>query len=416
MTKREFLEHTARDPMTVLIKKFMSGEALMKDMRKMMSKSEAFDDLAYFRYVMEEGYSGYTYYEKSQWDRAFAEMHEKLAACGDEIATTDMLEIIHDALHFICDGHLSFIIGEKNFRFFKKEAVYTADIMLREYAGGYICTDSGKKVTFDDGITLFPTLPDENGPLFLVGKRSREAVENITVKLDGEDTELPVHRIRSEPGKRSNEQLISERYYDDIAVISHKTCVGDPDKYLESFRRAGERCRTCNHVIFDLVNNGGGNSVFPETFFKALYGWKYDKSVVKVNRSSLITAKMKGEIEEGVPVHFEEGEKDAATEQESIFKGRLHVVINDGIASSGELAIVMASAYDNVTFYGSNSAGIGKYGDLFIYDLPRSGAILMVPHKIFDNGIEETVGYNPDIWLDTEDPVGAVLEYVKNHK
>ena len=68
---------------------------------------------------------------------------------------------------------------------------------------------------------------------------------------------------------------------------------------------------------------------------------------------------------------------------------------------------------NNAVFYGCNSLGIGKFGDLCIYYLPNSKITLWCPQKVFDNSIEETVGYEPDIWVDNNDVVSEVIKHIR---
>ena len=82
------------------------------------------------------------------------------------------------------------------------------------------------------------------------------------------------------------------------------------------------------------------------------------------------------------------------------------------VASSTELALRWAASYPRVTFYGCNSLGIGHFGDLCIYYLPNSQIVLWCPQKVFDAGIQETVGFEPDFWIDSHDVVSAVLNYI----
>jgi len=421
MNQRDFLVHHAADPMTVLHQKMSDHEDITKPIPEKISREDALIDLACFRNIMEEGYSGYTYYEKKQFDDAFSAMEKRITSGSDEIAPLDLLNIIAEELSFISDGHLSLNAGNVKIRFFKKEMAYVSDARLREENGKYICTKCGKTIEFDESVTLFPTLPDENGPLYMIGVRSKEEVASIKVKADGEEIELPLHMIASEPiPEKKPTAMLIEKYYDDVAVITCTTFVGNTDKYLESFYRAGLRCRTCNHVIFNLVNNGGGNSVFPQRFFDGLYGWVgFSSKGGRIYDSSLLRAKRFGNIEEGVERTYSEWHNVKNEDEptpENMYNGSLHVVINQKVASSAELAVCMASNVEGVKYYGCNSAGVGKYGDVLTWFLPKSCTIIRAPYKIFDNGIEETIGYTPDLWVDSTDPVGAVIEYVRGLK
>lgn len=127
--------------------------------------------------------------------------------------------------------------------------------------------------------------------------------------------------------------------------------------------------------------------------------------------STLVNAKLTGEICR-IERHFTDDtppEKDF----DDLFGGTLHMIINDGIASSGEWAVSTIKRVPRAVLYGCNTAGVCTFGDITFYRLPNSNVLLGCPHKIFDIGAKETLGFEPDIWIDGEDPVSAVLEHIK---
>jgi len=417
MNKREMLEHTAKDNQKYLVEKRFAGEKIERIIPEKLSREDAFADFAYLRYIMEEGYSGYTYYEKSLWDNAFAAIEKELNS-RDEITPEEMFAVFHDHLSFICDGHLSFSVKDKFFRFFENEVAYVADMKLRKQEdGSFSCLETGERVLPCGDTITFETLPDENGPLYLLGVLSKKKIETVRALVAGEITDVPVHVIATEPRPetRGKGEPV-ENYYDDVAVITCKSFGGNPAVLLDHYYRAGLRCRTCKHVVLDMVNNGGGNSLFPQKFFEGLYGWSYHTSKVDVLHSSILTAKHDGTIDENVERRFVRRERPDMTRTENAFDGKLHVVINSGVASSAELAVCMSWQYPNTTYYGTCSAGIGKYGDVLTWIFPKSNASMGAPYKIFDNGINETIGYRPNIWVDSTDPIGDIKAYIERTK
>ena len=98
------------------------------------------------------------------------------------------------------------------------------------------------------------------------------------------------------------------------------------------------------------------------------------------------------------------------------FKGTLHVIINNYVASSGESAVLMAKELKKTKVYGCNTLGIGQFGDLLVYYLPYSQMTIWCPHKVFQSCILETVGYEPDYWIDSIEPLECVLKFIKHKK
>lgn len=96
-----------------------------------------------------------------------------------------------------------------------------------------------------------------------------------------------------------------------------------------------------------------------------------------------------------------------------MFNVTLHVIVNDRVASSGESAVFMALSLPRVVLYGCNTLGIGRFGDLCVYTLPNSHITLWCPQKAFEQALEEGMGYEPDIWIDSHDVAAVVKGYIQ---
>ncbi|MEG0963283.1 MAG: S41 family peptidase [Lachnospiraceae bacterium] len=409
MEHTDFLIYSAKEPMEIVRRKFNQGENLYKESPNSVTFEEAFKDISYVQYVMEQAYSGYTYFEKALFDGAFAAMEQDLRSHAKDIHVTDMIDIISNRLSFINDGHLSLTTKEYAKGFYKKTQTYIADIQLDEIDGKYIDVSQGKRVYLGCDLSLFPTISLGDNRTFLVGKRSKELIEQIELKVEVETEKFPVHKIKSK--EIGAEVLIQEEYDEEIAYITCSSFVGDSRDDYKKIRKIGERCRKYKNVIWDLSNNLGGNSEFPKQFLLGLNGSCIDTSNILELRSSLVHAKEYGELKE-VPYHFEHcAIKETA--KHDLFAGTLHVIINDRVASSAENAITMAASMKNVIFYGCNSMGIGRFGDLCAYYLPNSKMILWCPQKVFESSSEETMGYEPDIWVDSSDVISIVKRKIQ---
>ena len=102
---------------------------------------------------------------------------------------------------------------------------------------------------------------------------------------------------------------------------------------------------------------------------------------------------------------------------QATYNGKLFVLQNKGVASSGEAAVKFAQSVKNICFVGSATSGCGQFGENRGYRLPNSGVTFHMGYKVFNmDGFEEGKGIAPDYWLDTTDPVGAVVEYIKTLK
>lgn len=408
MQNIDYLAYSANEPMVILRRKYNDGESLYKPTPAEITIDEALADVAYLRYIFENAYSGYTYHSKDTFDDAFISMEQEIKGSTEMIAVNSFIDLIASKLSFICDGHLSLTTETYGKGFYKKLQTYVSDIQIIRENDIYRCVETGEEVELGDDISLFPTISNNEQETFLIGIRSKNPIGEISVLVGSSKKTLPVHKIASKI--TNNETLIEEEYTDGIAIITCSSFVGNTDDHADIFFEIGKKCRSYNHVIWDLSNNLGGNSALPEHFLKGLNGGCIDSSKILELQSTLVSAKESGEIS-NIPYHFTC--KNGIPEQyDNLYKGKLHVIINDRVASSAESAIVMAKSLPNVLFYGCNSLGIGRFGDLCIYYLPYSQITVWCPQKVFDSMIEETVGYSPDIWIDSNNATQLVLRHI----
>lgn len=260
-------------------------------------------------------------------------------------------------------------------------------------------------MTLGQGLRLFPTWDGH----FLVGQRSKAALTEVDLTIGDRKERLPVHKIQSRP---SGDEVVMRAEYDgEIAYVVSSTFVGDDPEALAQCYEIGRRCREYPHVIWDLSNNLGGNSEFARQFLQGLSGVRPSMGRVLSLNSTLVHAKEWGEIQEQ-PYGFAQ-EPQEPGEGACLFHGTLHVIVNDRVASSGESAVFMALSLPQVVLYGCSTLGIGRFGDLCVYTLPNSHITLWCPQKSFEQAPEEGVGYEPDVWIDSQDVAATVKRYIK---
>lgn len=409
MHNSEYLKYSAAEPMTVLRRKFNNGESLIKDVPIELSIDKARDDVLYVQYVFENAYSGYSYYDETFFRTAFVSVLEELNSFN-KITPNELIDLMCKHLSFISDGHLSLSTQDYGKAFYKKVQTYVSDLTLTETDGCYFDLHTGKPVSFDSTLRIFPTVSMSASDTYLLGIRSREQIEEISVRIGNMEEILPVHKIKSHP--TAEEHLVEESYLGDTAIITCSSFVGDSEAQMNKLYEIGKKCRDYKHVVWDLSNNLGGNSKLPKQFLLGLTGGFRDTLKFLELRSTLVHAKEYGTIQD-IPYHFEQI-CDEQTEFGGLFNGELHVIINDMVASSTEMAVAWAASLPHVTFYGCNSLGIGCFGDLCIYYLPNSQITLWCPQKVFDTNIVETVGFEPNFWIDSNDVVTLVQNKINS--
>lgn len=393
MNKENFLEHSAKENMINLRNAFNQNENIEKSTPDILTKEEAKSDIEYLKFVLEQGYSGYTFFPKDKFDVAFINIASKI---NDDMPLIRFMDIIKEELAFITDGHLALTANQHSIGFYRHQDTYVAEMKV-----------TNEVVEAIGKTELLPSLND--GELcYLIASKSYEEINAICVNIDGVLKELPVHKIKS--STLCDNKLIEFKEIQGIAYVRCSTFIGDDECDFKEFYEVGKKCSSYKNVIWDLSNNLGGNSKFAERFINGLNEICISDEKVYQVQSSLVHAKETGEIKD--VAYSLEIFKEPFPIKTGTYKGHLHIIINDRVASSGESALTMCDCIETKTVYGCNSLGIGTFGDLLIYYLPYSNITVWCPHKVFDNKIVETKGYNPDIWLDANAPLQEIIKII----
>ena len=365
--------------MTILRKRFHSGECLDKPSPQSLSARDALEDVLYAQYVLENAHSGYAYHDKALFDHTFRQI---LASVRSVTAITprQLIDLICGQLAFICDGHLALTTADYGKGFYQKLQTYAAQLRVVQSGGAYYAADSGEQVCFDETARAFPTIGTETDgrDVRLLGVRSKTPVEAFPVRIGEHASLLPLHKIMGEKPARESLNMLYE---------TGKKVQELSARRVESFKQFGRKLRVSYALFVRPVR-------------------QVPRSKTLALQSTLVYTKETGE-QKAVPYRFSQVPEPPAYQKKcEPFHGAPHVILNDGAASSAELA----AAYPRVTFYGCNSLGIGRFGDLCIYYLPHSQIAQWCPQKVFDAGIQETIGFEPDFWIDSGDVVSVVLD------
>lgn len=393
MSKEFFLEHSAKENMVNLRSAFNQNKDIEKSTPNMLTKEEARFDLEYLKFVLEQGYSGYTFFPKDKFDRGFMNITSQI---NSDIPFIRFMDIIKKELAFITDGHLALTANQHSVGFYRHQDTYVTDIKV-----------TNELIELIGKTELLPSL-NKGERCCLVAQKSYDEINTVCVNIEGVFKKLPVHKIQS--STLCDNKLVEFKEIGEIAYVRCSTFIGDDEHHLEEIYELGKRCSNYKNVIWDLSNNLGGNSKFAEMFIKGLNKICISDEKVYQVQSSLVHAKETGEIK-NISYSLEIFQQPS-TMKTGAYKGHLHIIINDRVASSGESALTMCDCIETKTVYGCNSLGIGTFGDLLVYYLPYSNITVWCPHKVFDNKIEETKGYSPDIWLDTNNPLQEIIKTI----
>lgn len=382
-----------------------------------VTREKATEDIDCFFDLLRFCYAGYEYYA----DKVdFAGLKELiLRSLPERMTAMDVKNAFYLPLkQYINDTHFYFLTGDAS-SFKRAYGAYFTGITVTETAAGYMVLEDETGI-FSSGYIftsenikeyLFETLPAPDGTRrYLVGTLSPEKIESILLY----GVSCTVHRCRTDAAETGEEQML-ETERDGIPVVYHTNYRVDEnaENPFEPFRKSGEKYRDSDVLVWSVLNNYGGSSSYPANFVRGLN----DHAVWEVNGSVLKNPLLDEEVQEPVKTYqtFLGGEKIDHTQ--ATYSGRLFVLQNKGVASSGESAVKFAQSVKNVCFVGSATAGCGQFGENRGYRLPNSGVTFHMGYKVFNmDGFEEGKGIAPDYWLDTTDPVGAVVEYINTLK
>jgi len=181
-----------------------------------------------------------------------------------------------------------------------------------------------------------------------------------------------------------------------------------------------DRLRDFPSVVLDLRRNGGGGDgpamEWCARFSKQFYQWISGSNLTRGERDRL---RRWSSWVGSVSTTF--GKQFAAPLPQIPYSGRLLVIIDRGIASSGETFTMLSSQVKGAVVLGENTAGCVAYGNCVHHDpLPVSKIHLTFGHTKFVVDVvrhnPEGMGYFPDYWLDVADPVSFITRLVKVQK
>lgn len=100
MSNLEYLEYSAKDQGCCSRKKFNNGEDIYKTAPTTLMAQDASADVMYLKYVFENAYSGFSYYDKSLFDTAFVSIVKSLKD-SVQITPNQLIDVICSNLSFI---------------------------------------------------------------------------------------------------------------------------------------------------------------------------------------------------------------------------------------------------------------------------------------------------------------------------
>lgn len=413
-----------------------------------LSRSEVLADIDMYEYLITTAYSGYEYWMTKgvNFDLHIEGMRQ-FANENSRISSLEFEKELSKILLEIDDGHICFVGHGFNMAYHHK-AVFFCDVVVEKSSDNqYVVIGSmNDKVRVGDRFTqtqpkqfLFRTLSSTDKQQYLIGVFTNDAISSKTLSFNDENRELRFHKNRLMFASFSDPTQFYVDRVEGIPLIRVTSFADALYPQMKEFMQAGNELKHEPKILVNLFNNGGGSSVFPQTFISNLNGpvqwethWaeltspaiteyyaKMDRSQDSDRSPSLIRLidRYSKEFDRfrRDPIKHWGFSRTYKLEVPGEYDGQLILLTNRRVLSAGENMVGASRSLRNQIIIGENTGGSAQFSSTCGYYLPHSRIVLNLPRQlIFVPGLEECVGYLPDYWLDTKEPVEEVLKWVRD--
>ena len=388
-----------------------------------LSRKDALEDIETFKYLMDNVYSGRDYWSMHGVDftECYAKIEDKLQLV-DYIPATELARSIHEVFKGkIIDNHLGIraALGGEYLGFYGNKYAYFSGVTVEKRGGRYLVVASenlsvkaGDTIECDDN-RLYPTLSPLGKEYFYVGTRSWTPIDKITVGVNGEAVELPLHKSRAGEFVTLGNEYFKLTECDGYPVVYSGTFASDQAIPRNCGAELGKSLRQEKNLLWVLAGNGGGSSEYPQHFIQELNGYANNATHMAWLKTHLTDFST---VDHDKPYTEWAINLDPPVDySKSQFDGNLYTIINSKTGSSAENAIGYSKCVKNNILIGENSCGMGLFGEKQDFLLKNSLIILGIPCKIFLSESKEGEGYTPDYWVDSADLVGAVTKWLHQY-
>lgn len=476
--KCQLIESNKQDSIPIVLKPYISAMTLKCDYKELpdyiiskppmyITKSQALEDIEMIQYLFDNSYCGRDYWESNgiKFERLSSELKNYVDTfSADLIDTKGFEDVLYNFLSPINDGHTS-IIGFNNRTLIKWLKPYFAEVIIEKQDNKYIVIKSNQ-LNVDCGFEyidsqefLFRTISKRNSEQYLIGQLSTEKIDTLNVKFNSETVSLNLHSSRIEDVEVDHKdklvQIDTVKY---IPVLQSSSFIWSKEKEKDFvlFVEYGKNLKNEPVFVWNLIYNWGGSEYFPYTFvnnfnstskpnayvlalhspssnqcywrnknswlemwdevsMKALNDDTFPIDSVPFNRQNKIK-KIRDEkktVKESPNKYWEIITRPE--KKQGVYKGTAIILMSNHTASAGNNAVAISKTIPNNILVGSNSSSSYAIGNVKNYCLKNSLIRLGLPGTLTihpDNKLEK--GFLPDYWLDSEQPVKEVIDWINN--
>lgn len=430
-----------------------------KNARRAVTPDEALEDAAFLFDFLRCGYAGY---QHLGGDEAFlpvrAQVEADIRACEGDLAPEDFEALLTARLRPVLrDCHFS--LGDTNFSSFVSETVYYSndELFFQKEGEDYVTELDGRawRLASANGgapeAMLRPTLDPDGRLCYALGMNTGEA-ETLEKELH-----VPL-TLASGGEERTMDAALSLNYRsymgwpaynryerDGLTVLENRSMYPESDAEKEELSRFTQDALSLSRedvLILDLRGNSGGSDDYPSNWVRnftrlSYQPWNHVFSSTLDTRTSTLL-RLLGLVE-GYDLRDEEALRDCLrtgfgsllrlemgalegwtpVEYEPVVERipndtLVFVLIDQGVASSGETFVNLLSRMENVIFVGTSTCGMYTVANNRTVSLPRSGLAVYCGDTLFlppDLNDIEGRGFAPDLWVNP-DGSDEILERV----
>jgi len=424
-----------------------------------ISKDEALEDVQTLKYIIETGYCGRYYWGNNgvDFEGLYTKLIDFIEVSADSISVKSFENIIIENFTNLNDGHTK-LTGFKETEFAKSKHAYFADIVLEQQNNKLVVVQSNQPLIkegmeySDSSDKLFQTLSPTNKKHYLVGSLSYYNIDILDIRFNGEIYNIHLHPCRISIAKNSD-KVFETTKKDSITYVR---VTNFEDKYrnqLKKFVNSGKKLKNRELIVYNLINNDGGNAIYPRFFTENLNtnakGFEY---MATLHSPAINQAYMPGKntwLSDNIPIEWLNGDVDpdklppeiAQTGQDirnentmfkqtpsvfweiienkvpetGTFSGRFITIINSRVGSSANNATAFTKSIPNSILIGENTSGGYTFGEIVYYNLKHSRLKLKLPIKIITHkDFSYDRGFLPDYWLDSDEPELEITKWINN--
>ncbi|MBU5677806.1 S41 family peptidase [Alkaliphilus sp. MSJ-5] len=412
--------------------------------------NKAISDIDHFFKLLKYGYAGYEFFGGDEtFMEAKMNMLKEIKEHSENISTEEFNQIILRNLDFIQDGH--FAVGK--YRTAKDYVYYSSEKyeLFKDSKGYYTKIDEKKYyISFkEDSISendLKLSINKDGEIVYYIGylSDSTDEYEYKDIELRSNNNyireNIKFTRYRRDTNfDRSN--IYKYSTIGEIPVIEIRSMLANTQNQLiqlNKFREHAAILKDKDLFIIDIRGNGGGSDSYCKDWISTYTGQEINVGG-NVNSELWTRTTIKG-IEEAIKIHEDESIKNWVSkiiedvknssiypgwsdinykEQYTIENSNLIIVIMDkGVASSGETFIEILRSMENVIFVGVNTSGMSLVGDNILYILPNSNMPVYFGKNLDLNIDLENVdgkGFFPDLWINSNDSIDRVFKFIERY-